>query len=44
MTRELKTLLKDGEYSRRAKEIGARVQAENGASAAADAIETVLKS
>jgi UDP:flavonoid glycosyltransferase YjiC (YdhE family) len=44
MTAALRTLLKDAEYSRRAREIGAHVQAENGAAAAADAIETVLKS
>ncbi len=41
-TRELKDLLENPEYFSKASEIGGRVQKENGASAAADAIEEVL--
>lgn len=41
--RELKALLDDSGYATRAREIGNRVQQENGASAAADAIEAALE-
>ncbi len=41
--RELRALLADESYTTRAAEVGRRVRAENGASAAADAIEEVLR-
>ena len=41
--RELRALLGDESYTSRASEIGRRVRAENGAAAAADAIEEVLR-
>ena len=44
MTQELKTLLENPEYSRRARETGGRVQAEKGTGTAADAIEEILAS
>ncbi|MDT5294049.1 MAG: rhamnosyltransferase subunit [Acidobacteriota bacterium] len=42
-TRELRALLTDESYTARAAEVGRQVRAENGAAAAADAIEEVLK-